>query len=125
MNHIRRRVRWVIAGSCAVVLTSTLSVVLARNVDTVSWQKSVAVSIELGVRDKEGQLGSYEARFVAEGPKKTLREATTRVQGDAWGSVTFPKDFKPEGYLPDGKYTWKCVVKGKVVTKGHFAFSGD
>lgn len=82
-----------------------------------TWQQSQDGTIELGVRDKFGELKNYDAEFIVKGNGKKY-QIIKHIKGDEFGTVYFPKDFKTTG-IP-GKYTWKCTVNNKEVASGDF-----
>jgi hypothetical protein len=88
------------------------------------WQQSESVNIQLGTRDKNGALQSYEAAFSVQlQGSDVILEAKTTVSGDAWAFVYFPESFPPGA--KDGEYSWKCTVNGKVTASGSFIFGED
>lgn len=87
-----------------------------------SWQQSEALNIQLGVRDKNSSLETYEAVFTAENKaEKIILESRIKVEKDGWGFVYFPNDFP--GGAKDGDYQWKCTVGGKKVSSGRFKYA--
>lgn len=101
-----------------------------RTPPTMDWQQSESPSVSLGVRDKNGQVGSYTGVFMVTGPNGKTLTARTRVTGSDWGFVTFPDDFNSAsqspgeiGYVLDGKYSWVCTVNGSPAIKGRFEYS--
>ncbi len=97
-----------------------------RPAPKVIWQESQAVSVQLGVRDKSGALGSYEVVFevsVADGRKAT---AQRRVTGSEFGDVSFPDDFPNQASIRDaGTFLWRALVGGKVIAHGSFRWTGS
>ncbi|MHB9106925.1 MAG: hypothetical protein ACYDCO_07710 [Armatimonadota bacterium] len=89
----------------------------------VTWQSSQSPQVQLGVRDKFGEMGGYTADFVVIGPKKAKYHEYKKVGGDDWGYIIFPRDFEVWG--EPGKYTWKCLVNGKPVVEGKFRFTSS
>jgi hypothetical protein len=85
--------------------------------DNVIWQQSQDTNIQLGVRDKYGAIGKYQARFMIEGSGRAY-SLNKIIKGDEWGFVYFPKDFHV--LIISGDYSWKVVVNGNVVGKGNF-----
>lgn len=104
------------------LFTLASAVVAAHPRQNVQWQTSERPSVKLSVRDKGGDLGSYTATFVVtEHPSGKKFDKTISVEGDRFGSVTFPEDFADFSNSYRGKtYTWTCSVGGKVVLKGRF-----
>src|SRR5438045_7379792 len=88
--------------------------------DRIDWQSSESPSVNLGVRDKYNVLGGYEATFiVTESRSGKTYEKTISVEGDDFGEVRFPEGFRVIDLNVQGKsFTWKCVVRGKVVLQG-------
>ncbi len=84
----------------------------------VNWQYSITPSIQLGVRDKFGEKGSYTAVFNVTMPDRKTVRTTRKVSADGFGYVTFPQDFNAD--VPTGRYTWRCVVGGEVAVQGRF-----
>lgn len=84
----------------------------------VNFQSSQALGVELGIRDKNGELGKYDVTFVVTAPDKKQYKKTISVEGDAFGTVRFPNDF--DAYTIPGKYSWQAVVKNKVAVRGEF-----
>lgn len=80
-----------------------------------NWQGSISVSTNLEIRDKEGDLGAFEALFKVKGAGQTFQKKISVEEG-GWGSVKFPDDFG--GYVPSDNYQWQCIVKGKIVLTG-------
>jgi hypothetical protein len=95
---------------------------VAAPVRQVHWQWSEAPSVRLGVRDKNDDLGGYEAHFsvVAARTSKVWRK-TIKVEGDNFGYVNFPDDFAAYDWATNAPhFYWTCMVKGKAVAKGRF-----
>src|SRR5579871_2913949 len=65
-----------------------------------TWQLSEAPAVQLGVRDKFGDLGGYQAQFTVTGPDKKRHQKSIQVKGDSWGMVNYPDDF--DAYWVDG-----------------------
>ncbi|KAG8526083.1 uncharacterized protein KY384_000075 [Bacidia gigantensis] len=87
----------------------------------IEWQSSVAVATQLGVRDKYGELGEYDARFFVIAPNGEKTERKIHVKNDHFGYVTFPDDF-PTYFDEEGIYKWYCKVNGKRVVSGKFEY---
>jgi hypothetical protein len=89
-----------------------------------SWQQSEALNIQIGSRDKNGALETYEAVFTVQMKgSDTIFEARTKSAGDAWAFVSFPENFTPGA--KDGEYDWKCEVNGHITASGSFRFADD
>ncbi len=114
--------RWILFWGCFVLLPIVFVVVVnaQKSVSDVTWQSSESVSVKLGVRDKYGELESYEALFVVTGPDGKQYKAEKHVSGDEWGFCYFPDDF--DTYAKPGKYSWECIVGGEVVLNGDFEY---
>lgn len=82
-----------------------------------SWQQSSSHSVQLGIRDKFGDMRAYTAQFVVYGPGKEYK-LTQHVKQDSWGYVYFPQDFT--AISTPGHYTWQCMVNNKIVGNGEF-----
>ena len=99
-----------------------------------TWMVSTTAQIKLGVLDKYGQLGTYEATFVVHNERsgKDYFLAKQLAKGQSGVDVLFPTDpsdpeyfksEKGEAAVPTpGRYTWECRVKGVRVVGGHFTF---
>ena len=89
-----------------------------------SWQSSMSTPvIELGVRDKYGELGDYTARFEVTGPNGLKLTKDLRVKAGEFGYLTFPRDFgQGAEYAAPGHYRWRVVVDGRQVVGGRFSF---
>jgi hypothetical protein len=94
-----------------------------NQVSNVTWQQSKETTIKLGVRDKNGTLGSYTAVFVVTGPDKKKYTTSRKVNGDDFEYVTFPGDFSESLPTAGGLYTVECSVKGQVVTRDKFRWT--
>ena len=114
--------RWFLALGVFTLLSIVfVAIVYAqKSVSDITWQSSMSVSVQIGVRDKYGELESYKARFVVTGPDGEQYKAEKDVSGDEWGFCYFPDDF--ETYAKPGKYSWECIVGGEVVINGHFEY---
>ncbi len=82
------------------------------------WQYSEGVSVQLGVRDKNGDSAKYKALFTVRAKSGRKYTCEKDVEGNQLGYVYFPEDFKVYG--EPGEYTWKCFVNGNVVADGRF-----
>ena len=99
--------------------------VAAAPVRQVQWQWSEAPSVRLGVRDKNDDLGGYEAAFVVTAVRtgKQWRK-TLKVEGDNFGYVNFPDDFAAYDWATHAtRFDWTCAAGGKVVVKGKFVLA--
>lgn len=88
----------------------------------VNWQWSEAPSVRLGVRDKNNDLGGYEATFVVTAERTGKKwQQKIKVEGDNFGYLNFPDDFAAYEWATHAtRFSWTCTVKGKVVVKGKF-----
>ena len=91
------------------------------------WQWSESPSVRLGVRDKYGDLGGYEATLVVTAERTGQRwERKIRVEGDNFGSLNFPDDFAAFDWAQHAtRFNWACAVGGKVVTRGRFVLAAS
>jgi len=88
-----------------------------------TWQMSQSASAQLGIRDKEGTRGHYDAQFTITAPDGKKYSKTVAVDGAEWGIVSFPDDFDT---LPrTGRFSWVCVVGGEPVLRGGFRLTMD
>jgi hypothetical protein len=85
------------------------------------WQLSESAVARMGVRDKFGALGGYDATFIVTGPQNKKTKKTVHVKGDEFKEVSFPDDF-PNYLELKGSFTWVCMVNGKPVVNGAFSF---
>lgn len=85
-----------------------------------SWQMSEGVSVQLGVRDKYGNLGEYKATFLVKDEKGGEYKTTKIVKNDEFSFVYFPEDFKVNA--KPGLYHWRCIVNGEEIAKGRFLY---
>jgi hypothetical protein len=106
------------AGGAALTLLLVNAAPAAYGKRRVNWQYSVTPSVQLGVRDKFGEKGSYNAVFHVTMPDRKTVRATRKVSAAGFGYVTFPQDFNAD--VPTGRYTWRCVVGGEVAVQGRF-----
>jgi hypothetical protein len=91
----------------------------AGDTPAVVWQSSASERVQLGIRDKNDTLGSYEATFHVAGPENTKYTKTITVRYAHFGYVTFPDDFERNWAAP-GIYIWFATVAGKKVISGKF-----
>ena len=87
------------------------------------WQQSSSLNIQLGIRDKFGMQGSYEALFVVTDSKGKKSKLTKKVSSDKWQFVSFPEDF--DTFAKAGIYSWQGIVNGKTVIDGKFEFTKE
>ncbi|MEM7103300.1 MAG: hypothetical protein AAF502_09235 [Bacteroidota bacterium] len=91
-----------------------------------TWQTAVTDGTKLGVRDKYGELESYEATFVVWIMDKVKFTANPiNVEGDAWGEVYWPFDFEDGAgqkleTFPPGYFKVEISVKGEIVARTDF-----
>ncbi|MEO6589057.1 MAG: hypothetical protein ABIP06_06995 [Pyrinomonadaceae bacterium] len=91
-----------------------------------SWQYSVPTDISrgnltLGIRDKWGDMGSFNALFVVTAPSKKVFRARTSTTGDEWAYVNFPDDFDGNP-IASGTYTVVFYANGVVIGRSKFRF---
>jgi hypothetical protein len=88
----------------------------------VDWQSSTAERVKLGIRDKYGVLGSFQATFHVIAPDKGEYTKTITVPNNdgQFGYVLFPDDFGSQAGAKPGVYKWFTVVNGKQVMSGQF-----
>ena len=86
----------------------------------VVWQQSQSIQVQLGVRDKGGTLGTYEARVVVTTPSGAQVEAKLQGHGDDWAYVVFPNDFNT--FEQQGDYSWVAVLNGTKIAGGGFNY---
>jgi hypothetical protein len=110
-----------VTAGTIVAITALVSARKGHAEDDLAWQISQSPSVQLGIREKEGQLEAYEVLFVVMGPDGNERKAHKRVESSRFGYVNFPEEFG--GYAPPGSYSWKCIVSNKVVVEGRFEYS--
>ncbi|MBU4481035.1 hypothetical protein KKH59_01830 [Patescibacteria group bacterium] len=107
-----------LTAACLVLFILVAFYCFAEKKTEISWQKSEGITVQLGVRDKNGELKKYRALFIVRDKNGKEYKLEKDVRGDVWGFVYFPEDFKVYG--EPGDYTWKCIVKGKVAASGQF-----
>ena len=90
------------------------------NPSEATWQYSQSPTVQLGVRDKMGDLGSYTAVFVVTDPEGTEHRLKKDITGDDFGYVIFPDDFSVNA--GEGEYVWKATVEDFVVNEGKFEY---
>lgn len=97
-----------------------------------TWLVSTDAYIKIGVMDKFGQLGSYNATFVVtdqtSGKEYLLTKEVEKGQNGV--DVLFPSEPSEADYFKTekgeaarqipGKYAWECRVSGKRVVGGRF-----
>ena len=111
---MRIKSRWLLIGLLLIVMPDTVT----AQKSTVAWQSSESAYARLGVRDKNGTLGEYEATFIVTGADKKQYKKAVMVKGDDWGYVTFPDDFQLS--QRSGRFSWRCLVRGRVAVSGQF-----
>ena len=87
------------------------------------WQYSVDTEenvVRLGIRDKGGRVGAYQAMFVVTGPDKRAYSSAKNGSGTAEVTASFPRDFGAE--WTRGVYTWNCTIGGRVIVQGSFEY---
>src|ERR1051326_5471592 len=89
-------------------------------VSRATWQQSESISVELGVRDKNNELGSFMSLFTVTDPDGSEHSARARVRNGDFSYVTFPSDF--DTYEKEGRYSWKCMVASNAVAEGAFEY---
>jgi hypothetical protein len=88
------------------------------------WQVDEGASIKLGVRDKFSVLGRYSATFIVTAPNGKKFYKSIDVEGDQWGDVVYPDDFKQSRTVAtSGLHTWECVVNGEIALRGKFSLN--
>ncbi|HLJ56848.1 MAG TPA: hypothetical protein VKT77_17545 [Chthonomonadaceae bacterium] len=87
----------------------------------VSWQLSEAPQMQMGVRDKFGTLGGYDATFTVTSARGEHTRKTVHVRGDEFKYVLFPENF-PNYIEEKGRFSWTCTVRGRVVVHGAFSY---
>ena len=116
---------------CVLLLLPTLGSIAAQNakagadipVERGYWQYSVDTeedAVRLGIRDKGGRVGSYQAIFVVAGPDKRTYTSAKNGSGSAEVAARFPRDFGAEWTM--GVYTWNCTVGGRMILQGSFEY---
>jgi len=86
----------------------------------VLWQQSTAINVQLGIREKFGNLKQYEASFIVTDAKGKEFKLTKKIKSDEWQFVYFPEDFNTDG--GKGIYRWKGTVNDKTVIHGKFEY---
>jgi len=116
---------------CVLLLVLTLGSIAAQNakagadipVERGYWQYSVDTeedAVRLGIRDKGGRVGTYQAIFVVAGPDKRTYTSAKNGSGSAEVAARFPRDFGAEWTM--GVYTWNCTVGGRMILQGSFEY---
>ena len=118
----------------AVLLVGLLLLGAAPSAKAQTWMVSTTAQIKLGVLDKYGQLGAYEATFIVHNERtgKDYYLVKQLAKGQSGVDILFPTDpsdpeyFKSEkgeaAVVTPGRYTWECRVKGVRAVGGHFTF---
>lgn len=86
-----------------------------------SWQGGVEVKVVavLGIRDKFGTLGSYDAVFIVTTPDNERVSKSIHTSESRSADLVFPDDFNTRwGRL--GTYRWSAQVNGREVLYGSF-----
>jgi hypothetical protein len=86
------------------------------------WQSMAGTVIELGIRDKWGALGSFNADFVATSADGRAAKAKKNGKGNAWCQVRFPNDFRGPATMARGNFSYKVLANGQVVQNGNFEY---
>jgi hypothetical protein len=100
-----------------------LMLVAAAPAGAQSWQYSyqpdnrIGREFRIGIRSKFGET-PYWATFIVTAPGGRDFSRTIRVVGDAWGHLTYPRDFGAPAR--PGAYTYVIVVGGKVALSAKF-----
>ena len=87
------------------------------------WQYIVDTEenvVKLGIRDKGGRVGAYQAMFVVTGPDNRAYSSAKNGSGTAEVAASFPRDFGAE--WTRGVYTWNCMVGGRMILQGSFEY---
>lgn len=97
-----------------------------NEVKNATWQTSTPEIVNtenpsLGIRDKWGGLGSYDALFVVTAPNKKVYKARAKGNGDEFTYVNFPSDFD-RNTNQRGTYTVVFYVNGFVIGRDKFKF---
>lgn len=103
------------------ILTLTLLALSNPNAFAQSWQQSVsnAPQVQLGIRDKNGDMGDFVAEFVVIGPSGKGSSARLKVRSSEFGYVLYPADFNTPDFNP-GVYRWHALVAKKPRVGGTF-----
>jgi hypothetical protein len=123
----------------ALIITCLSLVSTLASAAEVIWQSDSYSTQNLCVRDKNGALGGYSAKFsVMEAESQEVYTQVIYVAQDNVGCVHFPYT-EDKGYffkkkngetlysVPKqmGEYYWKVEVRGNVVIKGRFILGLD
>lgn len=109
-----------------VSVNSTYAQSKRNRVKDASWQYSVPPTLSrgsatLGIRDKYGDMGSFNALFVVTAPNKKVFRAQTTTTQDEWAYVNFPADFDGNP-ITNGTYTVVFYADGVVIGRSKFKF---
>lgn len=128
-DFTRSRARWGrLLGALALLWAAAPAPARAQ-----TWMVSTTAHVTLGVLDKYGQLGAYEAAFIVRNERtgKEYQLVRTIEKGQNGVDVLFPSEGADAGYFKTatgegapatpGRYTWECRVQGKKAVGGHFA----
>ena len=89
--------------------------------------QSTAAVIRLGVWDKQGVAKTNKATFLVTAPDGQKSTAVSTEPLDNWVYKEFPDDFSPypEKSGVYTNYTWECIVDGRAIAGGKFAWGND
>jgi hypothetical protein len=110
------------ALSCVLLLSAAGAAAPPRRVH---WQWSESPNVRIGVRDKNDDLGGYEAEFVVTAARTGKRwRQKIKVEGDNFGYLNFPEDFAAYDWASHAtRFDWTCAVGGRVVVRGKFVLA--
>jgi hypothetical protein len=123
-----------VAGRVAGTLAFLLFLGAAPAAHSQTWMVSTTAQIKLGILDKYGQLGPYQATFVVHSERsgKDYLLVKDLAAGQSGVDVLFPTDPSDPNYFKTesgeaaaatpGRYTWECRVKGTKAVSGRFVF---
>lgn len=113
---------WLLVGLAVMLAACSYFLVVAQNKSPeIAWQYSVSGSVQIGVREKEGRIGSFTAQFIVTNPAGEQYSAQRFIGASQFGYVYFPQDFGVTVAKPGG-HTWMCVVDKKIVANGQFDY---
>ena len=107
------------------LLSAVLGLLLAAGAPAAAqtWQYSyqpdnrIGRDFRIGIRSKFGET-AYWATFIVTAPGGRDFSRAIRVVGDAWGHLTYPRDFGAP--YRAGAYSYVIVVGGKVALRARF-----